>query len=78
MLIRQSVPELREHLASVFCCIRLEGAVVQVNLNLTQARVTVLRQPGDEIFVVLLSRIKIRMGERPALVITPAFHQRRI
>ena len=52
--------------------VRAAGSVVEVDLDLSPACVTVVSQPGDETLVVLLGREEVRMTERVAVRVAEA------
>src|SRR2546425_11212931 len=69
--LREAVSEFEENSARVLGGVGGLDAMVQVDLDLTPARVAVLGQAVDQGLVVLLGRIEVRVTHGPTIGVTP-------
>src|SRR5450755_864055 len=75
---RQPLAEFRQHAPCVIGGVRLRDSVMQMNLDLSPARMAMLRDHFQQSLVVLLRGIEIRMNKGTAIMVAPAIDRFRI
>ena len=71
MLFSQRIPKADELATCVFCVIGSLHTVMQVNLNFTPPRLTMLSQTGHQPTIILFCGVKISMHKRAPLAVAP-------
>jgi len=71
------IAEFNEQTSCVFGGVGMRHAVMQVDLNLSPAPMTVLGEHTEQPFIVLLGGIEISVNQRAAIVVAVAVQSRR-
>src|SRR5450755_1703077 len=72
MAKRQLVAKFREHAPRVLGRVGVRDSMMQMNLDLSPARVAMLRDHFQQAFVVLLRGIEISVNKGTAVMVAPA------